>query len=138
MTEPVIPLLPYKLLPTGNNMKKVTLPHFDIREIIDKLLSKLRLISTVFAIIFILFFGWFLYENFYKTIISAQEVTDLKAQVAQVKLNTKNLNYVIEMYNKKMAIPDRNWSQFSSILTSVVVDTTDQAEDSDDVSPGQF
>lgn len=71
-----------------------------------KFLSKhLQLILLIIMLVVLAVTVKFLYENFYKTITEAEEVTVLKRQVSPVVFKEKSWERVMASLDEKFAVP---------------------------------
>ena len=82
-------------------------------------LSGLRFIYpiTILIILIILFaVGWFLYNNVYKTIAYAEELTDLKKQVPENVLENNKFKTITEKIEAKTKLDDINIDAIRNIF----------------------
>lgn len=94
-------------------MKHLTLPLTTLRKTTKFMLDHLILVSIGISVIIIVFMGYFLYNNFYRTIIAARQVIVLESEVAQMQIDMDKLNSVYERYQKKLNLPLYQWSDQS-------------------------
>lgn len=80
-------------------------------------LKNIKSISIIFSILIILIIGFFLYFNFYQTIISAKQIIVLQSDIAPATINTKLLDEVELNFENKLKPTNYNWDKFSNIFS---------------------
>ncbi len=105
-------------------MKKISPPKINFRDILDIIISKLRIIVVVLSILVITGFGFFLYRDFYLTIISAREIVVLQNEVASTAINADELESATQKHKQKQSLPIRDWSNLQNIFNKTTDNTT--------------
>ena len=101
----------------GNNkMKKISLPKIDFHDFIDKIITHIKIIISVLFILIITGFGFFLYRDFYLTIISAQEIVILESEIGSTTIKTDLLESLEQKQKQKQSLIQRDWSKFKNIF----------------------
>lgn len=93
------------------NLKKI------IKNTSSFLLKHLKSMSIIFSLLIILLIGFFLYFNFYQTIISAKQIIVLQTDIAPSTINTKLLDEVELNYHNKLKPTNYSWDKFSNIFS---------------------
>ncbi len=101
-------------------MKKISPPKINFRDILDIIISKLRIIVVILSILVITGFGFFLYRDFYLTIISAREIVILQNEVAATAINSDELESATQKHKQKQSLPIRDWSDFQNIFNKKI------------------
>ena len=69
------------------------------------------LFLAVVAVVLIGYLGFFIYQNFYRTITQAEEIVVLRQEVAPDTIDTKKINEVITAINNKISpATSVNWA----------------------------
>lgn len=95
----------------------------NIKKIIKKtstfFLKHLKSMTIIFSLIIIVAIGFFLYFNFYQTIISAKQIIVLQTDIAPSTVNVKLLDEVELQYENKLKTTNYSWDKFSNIFSVI-------------------
>ncbi len=94
------------------NLKKI------IKNSSNFFLKHLKSITVLFSFVIILIIGFFLYFNFYQTIISAKQIIILQTDIAPSTVDIKLLNDVEKKYENKLKPTVFSWEKFSNIFST--------------------
>lgn len=92
--------------------------NLQLKKLSKWLIIQLNPIIIFASILIIVIFGFFLYFNFYQTIISAKEIIILQADVTPGKINITLLDKIETSYQNKLEPQEYDWSQFSRYFSS--------------------
>ncbi|MGB0757128.1 MAG: hypothetical protein ACPGO5_01605 [Patescibacteria group bacterium] len=119
-------------------MKKIPLPKIPIKKVLSVALGQIKHIAIILSIVLLLSFGWFLYQNFYTTIISAREIVILESEVSSNNVDIHLLQRVEKSHAAKQEIQIKSWGVMRSAFSDTPATNNDlQLDDpfSNEVTP---
>ena len=95
-------------------MKKIKLPKL---RFIKNLVSVKAIIALIFIVfsVGISFLGWFLYNDFYRTISYSQDITVLRNEVSPYTVNLQKFNITLQALQDKIAATSSNQINWQEI-----------------------
>ncbi len=98
------------------NLKTIT---NKLKTIFSFFIKHIKSSSILISVILVVLIGFFLYFNFYQTIISAKKIIVLQADVSPALIKIHFLEKIQTKYLEKLEVEEYNWDKYQSIFKTI-------------------